>query len=241
MQYLDVHILYILLPMVVAVRYAFSGATPQSRRHGVQAIGLLVVLATVWTTPWDNLMLYEGVWSYPPDAVLATIFYVPVEEHLFFIFQPILTGALTIWALRHWDELPAAASRRTRFVGFGAGLLLFAVGFAVFEDISGYYLGSTLLWFSPVLMLQWWVGADRLVPRIKLLGGVIGASTLYLCLIDGIAMRSNVWAISKTHTLGPAVGNVPLEEIAFFLITNVLVVGGVTLYLDLVRGWRWGT
>jgi putative membrane protein len=239
MHYLDVHVLYIMLPMVFAVRYAFDRAPTIWRRHGTQSLVLLAVLATIWTTPWDNLMLYHGVWSYPPDAVLGTILYVPIEEHLFFLFQPVLTGAVTIWALRNFDELPSEPSWLVRTLGFWAGFGLFALGFKLLDDPSGYYLGSTLLWFSPVLMLQWWVGADRLLPRLRLLGGVVLSCTLYLSLVDGIAMRSKVWAISKAHTLGPAVGNVPLEEIMFFFITNVLVVTGVTLYIDLARGWKW--
>lgn len=239
MHYLDVHILYILAPMVFAIRYAFDRASADWRRHGLQALVLMSVLATVWTTPWDNLMLYLGVWSYPPGAVLGTILYVPIEEHLFFIFQPLLTGALTIWALRHWGETPERPQPAVRFGAFAFALSLFLLGWFLLEDKSGFYLGSTLLWFAPVFMLQWFVGADRLLPRWKPLGGVIFVSTLYLCLVDGIAMRSNVWAISKEHTLGPMVGNVPLEEICFFLITNVLVVAGVTLYIDLVRGWTW--
>ena len=29
-------------------------------------------------------------WAYPPNSILGTIFLVPIEEHLFFILQPIL-------------------------------------------------------------------------------------------------------------------------------------------------------
>jgi len=47
-------------------------------------------MATIWTTPWDNWILSQTGWSYPPGSIIGRIFLVPIEEHLFFIFQPIL-------------------------------------------------------------------------------------------------------------------------------------------------------
>ena len=46
-----------------------------------------VLVALLYTTPWDNYLVYREVWGYPPGRVLATIGYVPVEEYLFFILQ----------------------------------------------------------------------------------------------------------------------------------------------------------
>lgn len=61
----------------------------------VQVIACMAVLATIWVTPWDNLMLFEGVWTYPPvGAVLLLWLLAPVAVFVGFI-------ALT-WF--HWGQ-----------------------------------------------------------------------------------------------------------------------------------------
>ncbi|MEO1270821.1 MAG: lycopene cyclase domain-containing protein, partial [Myxococcota bacterium] len=62
--------------------------------------------------------------------------------------------------------------------------------------------------------------------------------TIYLCLLDGIALRHQVWSISETHTTGLMVGPLPIEEVLFFLITNILVIQGLALFIDRVQHHR---
>lgn len=67
------------------------------------AVGLTVLLALVYTTPWDNYLVATRVWSYDPARVWNIVLgYVPLEEYLFFVLQPIL-GALTALALLRQD------------------------------------------------------------------------------------------------------------------------------------------
>ena len=44
-------------------------------------------------------LVFREVWGYPPGRVLATIGYVPVEEYMFFLLQPLLAGATLYWLL----------------------------------------------------------------------------------------------------------------------------------------------
>lgn len=60
-------------------------------------------MSTLWTTGWDNVsrfrrcgplltykwIIYKSGWSYPEGSILGRIYLVPIEEHLFFILQPI--------------------------------------------------------------------------------------------------------------------------------------------------------
>ena len=70
---------------------------------------VLCVVATAWTTPWDNYLIYRGVWGYDAattagqiaDTVLFRIWYVPIEEHAFFILETIVVALL--WLLRYPD------------------------------------------------------------------------------------------------------------------------------------------
>ena len=38
----------------------------------------------------DQFIIARGGWSYPAGSILGTIYCIPIEEHLFFILQPIL-------------------------------------------------------------------------------------------------------------------------------------------------------
>ena len=61
-------------------------------------IGIHILLAVIYTTPWDNYLVATGVWYYDPRLVLnRTIGYVPVEEYAFFILQAFLTGLFGMW------------------------------------------------------------------------------------------------------------------------------------------------
>lgn len=58
-------------------------------------------LALVYTGPWDNLIVANGVWSYGPRHVLGVVIgHVPLEEYGFYVLQVIMTGTLTAVLLR---------------------------------------------------------------------------------------------------------------------------------------------
>lgn len=57
--------------------YTYHRVRPLNSCHrkeigDVEVIACMAVLATIWVTPWDNLMLFEGVWTYPPALVHTT-------------------------------------------------------------------------------------------------------------------------------------------------------------------------
>ncbi|NWG05883.1 MAG: lycopene cyclase domain-containing protein [Chloroflexi bacterium] len=54
----------------------------------------------------------------------------------------------------------------------------------------------------------------------------------YLSLMDILALKETTWSISPSQTTGILFfGILPLEEMVFFFITNVLIVFGMTLLL----------
>lgn len=235
MTYLEVHTLFLVLPTLFALRRV-STLPSEDQRYRWQALLALVVIASVWTTPWDNLMVVKEVWTYPPDAVIGTILYVPIEEHLFFVMQPIFTGALALWVVGEPDHAP----RDGRVANLMALFVIAAFTlFALMPDLqSTYYLRAIFLWFLPPLALQLLAGGDRLARRWRPLVGVWFATTVFLCLVDGLAMRKAVWSITDATSIGIDIGNVPVEEIAFFAITNALVIAGTVLYVDIIGARR---
>lgn len=64
-------------------------------------LGALVVVAVVYTAPWDRELITESVWTYPAAQVAgATILRVPVEEYAFYALQVVLAGLVTASLLR---------------------------------------------------------------------------------------------------------------------------------------------
>ncbi len=99
------------------------------------------------------------------------------------------------------------------------------------------YLVLILVWAMPIIVLQWLLGADLLRRRWKVLLTGILLPTLYLTFADSFALRSGTWTISPQQSLNyflPMI-RVPIEEAIFFLVTNTLVIQGMTLFRERAR------
>jgi len=112
------------------------------------------------------------------------------------------------------------------------------------------YLSITLFWALPAILPQLLFGADILwhYRKLVILGILIPGT--YLSLMDIVALKDTTWSISPTQTTGILFfGILPLEEVVFFFITNVLITFGMTLLLANVSMeryeelkqmlWRW--
>jgi len=95
------------------------------------------------------------------------------------------------------------------------------------------YLSITLFWAFPAILPQLLYGADILWHhRTLVLLGILIPGT-YLSLMDIIALNETTWSISKAQTTGILFfGILPLEEVVFFFITNILITFGMTLLLS---------
>ena len=199
----------------------------------------LVIVAIVWTTPWDNYLVATRVWWYDPDLVTGFVIgYVPVEEYTFFILQTTLTGMLTVCLIRQWPTYMAPVNFQPNQTLIKWTSIVIAILWVISTIIllSGYppaiYLTLILSWALIPIFIQMVFGADILWHYRRILFWGIVPITLYLAIADSLAIRAGTWTISEEKTLGIYIGPIlPLEEFMFFLITNVLVVFGVTLLL----------
>ena len=199
-----------------------------------QAVLLHVVIALLYTTPWDNYLVATGVWWYDPRLVTGiTLGWVPIEEYTFFILQTLLTGLWTVQVLRWMPSRPQLSSLRVN--GWSsliiAGLWLASVILWLIGWQPGVYLSLILGWALPPILLQVAFGADLLLGRWRALLVSVGIPTLYLWIVDSLAITSGTWTINPLQTTGIMLGRLPMEEMLFFAITNVLVASGVTLLL----------
>jgi lycopene beta-cyclase len=216
------------------------------------AIGIHILLAVIYTTPWDNYLVATGVWYYSPELVTGIVFgYVPIEEYTFFVVETILSG-LWWWFLARRISLTTSTGSVHHSspspIGTGGFLpnkkliyvsaCLIIVTWTIFTylfffgDTKWTYLSITLFWALPAILPQLLFGADILWHYRKLVALSILIPGTYLSLMDIVALKETTWSISPAQTTGILfLGILPLEEVVFFFITNILVTFGMTLLL----------
>lgn len=233
MTYGQFLIVFLLIPIVVL---AWTMRRYLSWREGRWLV-LLMFIALVYTTPWDNYLVASRVWWYDPALVTGITFgWVPVEEYTFFLLQPLMTG---LWVLFLNRRLPPMRSNpypnRLRAIITSAIGVIWAAGIValVMGGQQATYLSLIVVWAAPPIALQLAFGADLLWgERQRVLWGLIPA-TVYLSAADAIAIGAGTWTINPEKSLQIYLGGVlPLEEFVFFLVTNTLVVFAIVLLLS---------
>jgi len=208
------------------------------------AIGIHILLAVIYTTPWDNYLVATGVWYYNPDLVTGIVIgYVPIEEYTFFVLETVLTG-LWWWFLARRLSLPFMQFKPNKSLVYLSTFVLVFLWLSstfvfFFGAAKGTYLSIILFWALPPIILQMLFGADILWHYRKLVAWGILVPGVYLSLMDMIALKETTWSISPSQTTGLLLfGILPIEEVLFFFITNVMLTFGITLLLSQVSQER---
>ena len=233
LSYLGFHAVFILPPILLLGWLARRRSGAWWGRRSLSGLGIILVLAVVYTTPWDNLLIDVGVWWYGDGAVIATIWHAPVEEYLFFVLQPILT-AFFLFLFPTSADMSLRIPVSHRVVGAIGGIGIGIVGWVLLGSASTFYMGAILLWAGPILAIQWAFGLTYLFRVRRRAALAILVPTVYLWIADRIAIGMGIWVISEEYTTGYTLFGLPIEEATFFLVTNVFVVQGIVLYMWLV-------
>jgi lycopene cyclase domain-containing protein len=196
-----------------------------------------VLVALLYTTPWDNYLVASGVWWYDPNLVTGVVLgWVPIEEYTFFVLQPILAGLWLLYLARRYSHRPGMQVKSVppgwTLVALMGLIWLGAVLMLLLDWTPGTYLCLILAWALPPIMLQIGFGIDILWKYRRLvLGGLLPVS-LYLSVVDAVAIEAGTWTIDPAQSLQLYLGGIlPFEEFLFFLVTNILIVFGITLVL----------
>lgn len=243
MTYFGFLALFLGIPIVILGTAAWRTRGPGHRLPAAlrnlpawPVILLHVVIALLYTTPWDNYLVATRVWWYDPALVTGfTLGWVPIEEYTFFVLQPIMTGLWLLFLARR-TRFPPPPPQRAR-LRYGAvavtGLFWLAAAVILLSRWQpGTYLGLELIWALPPIMLQLAFGADILWHYRRFVFLVLVPPTLYLSAADALAIQAGTWTINPAQSLPIHLGGtLPLEELLFFLLTNTLIVFGVTLAL----------
>ncbi len=196
-----------------------------------------VVIAVLWTTPWDNYLVATNVWWYDTTLVTGiTIWWVPIEEYTFFVVQTVLCGLWLVWLARHINLDQGSVPSRAR-IRVGATIAVGVVWLAsIIILLSGWqpgtYLGLELSWMLFPVLIQLIFGADILWHYRKIVVPAVFVPAVYLSIADAIAITSGTWTIDPAQTTGIMLaGILPIEEAIFFTLTSLLVGFGVTLMI----------
>ena len=234
---LDRHLTYTIPPALLLTAVYF----PLFTARDLYKTCFLIAIAVAATIPWDSYLIRTNIWSYPPSVILGpTILYIPVEEVFFFVVQTYNTTLLYLLLskpiLGPVYMVKEKQNDKWKWVKL-VGQLGLALGIKRAVDFirdggERTYLGLILVWALPFVFLLWSLGYQFLV-RLPITSTVIPIAipTLYLWVVDTLALKRGTWVIetgTKTGwTLWP---NLEIEEAIFFLLTNCLIVFGLVAF-----------
>jgi 15-cis-phytoene synthase/lycopene beta-cyclase len=229
LTYIDVHLIYT-LPVIATLSLI---TWPFVSRLELFKIIFVCAMAFIYTTPWDNYIIFHNAWMYKPENILSVIGYVPVEEYMFFVIQTVMTS---LWALICTRWSPSCFNfnynknsyRLIRWIPISLLVITAVQGWNM--AVPGkhtFYLGCILWWSCPVIIFLWFGAGNYFVKKSTSTAIAVIVPTLYLCWVDQIALKNNVWHINEKTSLNIFLAeDLPFEECLFFLITNVIIVLG---------------
>lgn len=199
----------------------------------LKLILLHILMALIYTTPWDNYLVATGVWRYEPNLVSGIVLgWVPLEEYIFFVLETLFCGLWLMVLLRRAENANLFDHGNVRVPAF----LVLVVGWIIsalvlFIGSSSYnYLALIFFWAIPVLFPQFLFGADILWHYRKAIILAILPAAAYLSVVDSSAIIAGTWSISADKTTGLLIGGIlPVEEAIFFFVTCIIITFGITL------------
>ncbi|QPG95398.1 terpene cyclase [Epichloe festucae Fl1] len=244
-DYALVHVKYTIPPAVI-LTFFYRGI---STRLDLYRVAFLVSIAVIATIPWDSYLIHQEIWTYPPHVIVGPkLFDIPAEELFFFVIQAYNTSILYLFLSKTVTHaaylLPAQRCKSNDDGGTHEAALKHGI-FALMATVISLgawmmahggqgttYLGLILVWAGPFALLLWGLSGymiQRLPLSTTLLPIVL--PTLYLWVVDTIALRRGTWVIASGTKLGIHVWRgLEVEEAIFFLATNTLIVFGLVAF-----------
>ncbi len=205
-------------------------------------IAALIILAFSATLPWDSYLIKTGVWTYPPEVIIGPKWIgIPYEELFFFVIQTYITSLIYVLfnkPVLHAKYLRNQCGPEKWIVGTKLGGQVFLIAVTLFGaycvKVGGEYtyIGLILVWAPPFALITWTM-AGRFIISLPLACTALPIllPTIYLWLVDELALGRGTWSIESGTKLGLCLfGVLEIEEATFFLVTNTLIVFGLATF-----------
>ncbi|PIG87635.1 phytoene synthase [Aspergillus arachidicola] len=198
-----------------------------------QKISTLVIISLVATAPWDSYLVRHRIWTYAPNGVIGwTLYDIPLEEVFFFIIQTYNTSLVYLILTRRL-VLPmylGTVARKETLIGASILLLTIFVGLiALCFGGQFTYFGLIITWAGPFLLIQWLFSSGFIMalPKKEVMASIM-LPTLFLWTVDTISINQGTWTVEVPTKLGVQLwSGMDIEEVLFFLITNIMIVFGL--------------
>jgi lycopene cyclase domain-containing protein len=186
----------------------------------------------------DNWWVANGIWYYDPQLICGVVIgWVPIEEYTFFVLQTLMVGLFVLWGNSYFkhSEIVEWPHKKIRVISIIFVLLIWIISILILISgfAKGIYFSLIIIWSFPPVILQLAFGVDILWQRKKVVLFSIFISTLYLSWADALAISIGIWTVELNTSLGILIGDIlPVEEILFFLMTDMLIVFAITLGIE---------
>ena len=237
MTYLRFHLIFN-LPLLILLA-ALSCSIPWTEEEA-GALALVLLAVMTFTTPWDNLAAKWGIWGFPREKYSLRLGYLPIEEYAFFLLQSV-NVMLAVRALFRffpdWQTGRETDIGTMNLVGLAVSVIpwaFVALHLRWLRRQGGPRVNYAihLAWFLPVIYSQWVLAPALFFGHAALLAMVTVAFGVYYTLADLAAVRAGTWYFDEKQITGVKLGGIlPWEEIAFFLLTSLLVAQSYLLLL----------
>jgi len=165
------------------------------------------------------------------------LFSIPAEEVFFFVIQTYNTSLIYLLLSKPVFHPTYLVPRKTTGFLHRAGQAFLAIwimisAFQIWHGGEGTYLGLIIAWAGPFALLLWSLSSQFLVtlPYSSIILP-IWIPTLYLWIVDTLALKRGTWAISSGTKIGVHLWDgLEIEEAIFFLATNILIVFGMVAF-----------
>ena len=97
------------------------------------------------------------------------------------------------------------------------------------------YLSYELWWALPVILVQWVAAGRELWRWRRLLLVTVFLATAYLGACDAFALGHGIWRVDPARVVGLYAGPLPLEELVFYFVTNIMAAQGFVMITGYLR------
>ncbi len=88
-----------------------------------------------------------------------------------------------------------------------------------------------LLWVVPIIVLQWLIAAPILRRNLRAIAAPAFLVGTYYWLTDLVAVDAGIWGFDPDAVFGLHIAGLPIEEVAFFYLTALLVAQSIVMFL----------